>query len=149
MAAEPTLDDLARLHAAAHRAGFEIFERDRLDDAESWAEETRFAFKVINRFAHWPWHYQSPNRREGVLSGVRSTCAHIIDNKTTPFIVRVAAAWHLAEAGFAERVHAEQAVLANDRLNELTGDYVAVALHWLVREWYWPTTMEGNDDGNH
>lgn len=145
-ATEPTLDDLARLHAAAQRAGFEILERDRLDDPGQWAEETRFALRVIGDFADQPWHHQTPALRLRLDSYAGSVCARMVDRVGPQFAARLAAAWHLADPAFAERVHAEQAVLENDRLDELTGCYVAVALYWLVREWYWPTTTEGNDD---
>lgn len=145
MAVDPTLDDLERLGAAARRAGFEIFERDRLADAEAWAEETRFALRVIAHFAEDAWRYQSVGLWRGLDSAVSSWCAHFLKQETPQFPLRLVAAWRLAETPFSERVATEEAVLANDRLNELVFDYARVALHWLVREWYRPTTTEGND----
>ena len=143
MAVDPTLDDLARLGAAARRAGFEIFERDRLIEPKAWAEETRFALDVVGHLADLNWQSTSERNRSFVDKEVAAWCLHFLKQQGPGFAVRLVFAWHLAEVPFAERVAEAEAVLANDRLDELAFGYAAVALRWLVREWYWPTTADG------
>lgn len=145
---EPTIDDLARLGQAAHRAGFAIFERDRAVNPQAWAEETRFALNVVGHLAGLNWQSTSKRNRSFIDKEVAAWCLHFLKQQGPGFAARLVFAWHLAEATFAKRVAESEAVLANDRLDELAFDYAAVALRWLVHEWYWPTPTEGNHNGD-